>query len=117
MDGRIEHINKLNESRRFKDEDVFVENSTYPRHRLKERIIKQDLIPFVCSECDIGPEWNGKELVLQLEHKNGVNNDNRLENLTFLCPNCHSQTSSYSAKNRRNPLRKPKLNAKYGTGV
>ena len=43
--------------------------------------------------------WNGKKLVLQLEHKNGIHNDHRVENLCFLCPNCHSQTDTYSGKN------------------
>lgn len=97
---------------RFANETVFVENSTYPRHRLKERILKEDMISYICDDCGIGPEWNGKELILQLEHKNGVNDDKRLENLCFLCPNCHTQTNSYAAKNKTNPLRKPKRNYK-----
>ena len=50
----------------------------------------------VCVECGIGPEWNGKKLTLQLEHINGIYNDNRLENLIILCPNCHSQTETYA---------------------
>jgi transposase-like protein len=54
--------------------------------------------PNSCSGCGIGPEWNGKKLTLQLEHINGVYNDNRIENLTFLCPNCHSQTPTFSGK-------------------
>lgn len=47
----------------------------------------------------MGPSWNGQPLVLQLEHKNGINNDNRLENLAFICPNCHSQTPTYAGRN------------------
>lgn len=93
---------------KFSNESVFVEDSTYPRHRLKERIIKQNLIVLKCLKCDLGPIWNDMPLVLQLEHINGVNDDHRLENLCFLCPNCHSQTETYSAKNRKNPNRKPK---------
>lgn len=49
---------------------------------------------YVC-ECGQPPWWNGKLLVLQIEHKNGDNLDDRPENLTFLCPNCHTQTSTY----------------------
>lgn len=81
---------------RFPNEKVFVENSTYSRHRLKERIIKQKLIEYICADCGNIGEWNGKKLVLHLEHKNGKSNDHRLENLTFLCPNCHTQTETYS---------------------
>jgi hypothetical protein len=47
----------------------------------------------------IGPNWNNKGLVLQLDHINGVHNDNRVENLRILCPNCHSQTDTFCAKN------------------
>ena len=92
----------------FSDEIVFVENSNHPRHRVKERLIKRKMIPYICDSCGNDGNWNGKELVLQLEHKNGVSNDNRLENLSFLCPNCHTQTQTYAAKNRKNPSRKPK---------
>ena len=40
-------------------------------------------------------------LVLQVHHINGINNDNRLENLCWLCPNCHSQTDSYAGRNTK----------------
>ena len=49
-------------------------------------------------ECGIS-EWLGNPLALQLDHINGVNNDHRLTNLRFLCPNCHSQTDTYAGKN------------------
>lgn len=43
--------------------------------------------------------WNGRELTLQMHHKNGNNRDNRLDNLQFLCPNCHAQTKTFTGKN------------------
>lgn len=51
-------------------------------------------VPYQCSECGI-TNWRGKFLRLHVEHKNGDNLDNRKDNLTFLCPNCHSQTETY----------------------
>jgi len=51
------------------------------------------------KKCDGVLMWNNKEIVLQLEHKNGNNTDNRLENLEFLCPSCHSQTSTFCGGN------------------
>ena len=83
-------------------EQILVENSTYSNMtRLKERILKANLLEYKCSECGIS-EWNNKHLVLQLDHINGDNRDNRVENLRLLCPNCHSQTETFCGKNRGN---------------
>ena len=90
---------EYNKSRRFNNEDVFVIESTYPRHRLKERIIKQSLIPYKCCICDIEAIWNGRPMPLILDHINGINNDNRLENLRFVCSNCDSQLPTYKSRN------------------
>jgi len=86
-------------SRKFSSDKVFVENSTYARHNLKRRIIEEKLIEYKCVCCGNNGEYNNKPLVLQLDHINGVNNDHRLDNLRFLCPNCHSQQDTYAAKN------------------
>jgi 5-methylcytosine-specific restriction endonuclease McrA len=84
---------------RRSDEDVFVENSTYARHHIKHRIIQQGLVKYECAECGNNGEWMGKKLPLILDHMNGVNDDNRIENLRFVCSNCDSQLPTY--KNRR----------------
>lgn len=86
-------------ARKFPNELVFVENSTYARHNLKRRIIDEKLIEYKCACCGNIGEHNNKPLVLQLDHINGVNNDHRLSNLRFLCPNCHTQQDTYAAKN------------------
>ena len=84
-------------------EEILVENSSYTnRTRLKERLIKEKLLEYKCSICQNNGIWLNKELTLQLDHINGINNDNRIENLRFLCPNCHSQTDTYSGKNLLN---------------
>jgi hypothetical protein len=48
-----------------------------------------------CSVCYTPSTWNDRPLVLQLDHINGVNTDNRSTNVRLLCPNCHSQTETY----------------------
>ena len=83
---------------KYKIDDIFVENSKVARDQIKNIIIKEKLINYVCSECGQDGNWNGKVLSLQIDHINGVRNDNRLSNLRFLCPNCHSQTSTFCNK-------------------
>lgn len=83
------------------DEHVFVANSSYTsRSHLKKRLIKRGW-KYLCAECGLSDSWNGRPIVLHLDHINGVHNDNRLDNLRFLCPNCHSQTETYSGKKTR----------------
>lgn len=77
---------------------ILVENSTVSRFVLKKLIIKFEMLEEVCVECGTGTVWNGKPLVLQLDHINGIPNDNRIENLRFLCPNCHTQTPTWCGK-------------------
>lgn len=81
-------------------EMLLKENCKHNRNCLRRFIIKNNLIPYKCAICGT-TEWNGKTLSLELDHINGINNDNRLENLRFLCPNCHSQTTTYGSRNQQ----------------
>lgn len=90
------HFTHVNDYK-FKEEDVFVENSQVSRSALKRRFIK--LVEYKCNVCGIS-EWNNKPIVLVIDHVNGKNNDNRFENLQLICPNCDSQQKTYRGSNR-----------------
>ena len=95
-------MNKLNINNKKSEEEVFCVNSTYKSNiGLKRRLLQDKKWDYICSECGVGNMYNGKSLSLQLDHINGINNDNRLGNLRFLCPNCHSQTETFSGKKHK----------------
>ena len=85
---------------------IFTENSYYSNEIVKQRIVKDDLLDYKCSKCGID-SWQGETIVLDLDHINGINTDNRLSNLRYLCPNCHSQTDTYKGRNKNSG--KPKV--------
>lgn len=67
-------------------------------HRLKLLLYKFNIKEEVCECCGLKAKWNGKTLSLHLDHIDGDNTNNELVNLRILCPNCHSQTETYSGK-------------------
>ena len=81
------------------NELIFVQNSKFDNDIVKKRILQNNLLPYECAKCQL-TEWQGSSIVLELEHSNGVRNDHRIENLKFLCPNCHSQTETFRGRNK-----------------
>jgi len=94
-------------NRTYTNEKVFIENSLYnDRAGIKKRLMRDFGWDYKCNSCGIS-EWKNREkeivkISLELEHINGINNDHRIENLEFLCPNCHSTTSTFRGKNKYN---------------
>jgi len=99
VEKRKENIRKLSIKKKIPLSEIMVENSNYGTNHLKSRILEEGLLKYLCEKCGNNGSWEGARLVLQLEHKNGSSKDHRLENLCFLCPNCHSQTATYAGKN------------------
>ena len=84
---------------KYEIDDILVENSKYTnRTQLKKKLIKLKLLEYKC-ECGNDGWWRNEPMTLQLDHINGKNDDNRITNLRFICPNCHSQTTTFSGRN------------------
>jgi hypothetical protein len=95
---KIDKLKKLSKENKIDLNLILVENSTYNRSSLKKRLIDEKILEYKCEKCLNSGEWLGEKITLQLDHKNGIFNDNRIENLRFLCPNCHSQTDTFAGK-------------------
>lgn len=70
----------------------------YQTFKLKRRLFKEHIKENKCEICGI-TTWNGKPIQMELHHKDGNRTNHKLENLQILCPNCHSQTETFRAKN------------------
>lgn len=85
----------------YTTDELFAEGSKKKRSTVRKRILRDNLIPYECAFCGNTGEWMGHPMALELDHINGVANDHRLENLRFLCPNCHATTDTYCGRNMK----------------
>lgn len=72
----------------------------YQTYKLKHRLFKEKIKENTCEQCGIS-DWNNKNLECELDHVDGNSSNHILSNLKILCPNCHSQTSTFRSKNKR----------------
>lgn len=80
-------------------DEVLVEGSTYSRWTLKKRLFESGLKLRRCEMCGQGERWRGRRMALVIDHINGVSNDNRLENLRIVCPNCAATLETHCGRN------------------
>lgn len=69
------------------------------------RTYLQRFVDYKCNVCEVS-SWQGQPLTLQLEHKDGNPKNNVIDNICWLCPNCHSQTATWGSKNASPESRK-----------
>ena len=111
----ISHILHKKAIKRTK-ENVFIENATCSNSVLRRMYLNENT-EYYCSICHQTPEWNGKPLIMILDHINGIHNDNRLENLRWVCPNCNSQLDTTNGRMHHRIKPKRKKCAKCGANI
>lgn len=82
-------------------DQLLVKGSSARSDNLKKKLIKKGMLEDECYECGQLPIWNGKLLVLELDHIDGDNSNNELVNLRILCGNCHSQTKNFRGRKEK----------------
>lgn len=87
--------------RKYQLVDILIKDSPYTNiWCLKKRLISENILEYKCRICGNTGSWLGNDLTLQLNHIDGDPRNHTISNLEFLCPNCHTQTDTYSGRNK-----------------
>jgi hypothetical protein len=77
--------------------ELLRKGTRFQSYKLKKRLLAAGLKQARCEGC-LNTEWRGQPIPLELDHSNGDQSDNRIENLRILCPNCHALTTTYRGR-------------------
>lgn len=81
-------------------DQIFIKDSSVTQKVLRGYVERYKVLEYKCQNCGCDGHWQNGIIALEIDHINGDNKDNRLENLRYLCPNCHALTETYRGKNK-----------------
>ena len=81
-------------------EEIFIENSPVTQKVMRGYVERHNLLEYKCQKCGCNGNWQDGIIALEIDHIDGDNTNNTLENLRYLCPNCHALTDTYRGKNK-----------------
>ena len=91
---------RMNSREKYTIDEVFTEHSTISQKVLRGYIERHNLIPYQCKTCGCDGIWQDGTIKLELHHIDGNNTNNKIDNLCYLCPNCHALTETYRGRNK-----------------
>ena len=91
--------NKISKEK-YSLEEVFIKNSPVTQKVLRGYVKRHNILEYKCSNCGCDGNWQGGIISLEIDHIDGDNSNNEIENLRYLCPNCHALTETYRGKNK-----------------
>ena len=91
---------RIKSNEKYTLKEVFIENSPVTQKVLRGYVERHQILEYKCQKCSCDGHWQDGEISLEIDHINGNNSDNRIENLRYLCPNCHALTDTYRGKNK-----------------
>ena len=80
------------------DHEFFINGMHRDGQQIKKRLYAQG-VKKECSMCGV-TQWRGAPVSLEVDHIDGDRENNLINNLRIICPNCHATTDTYRAKNQ-----------------
>lgn len=96
-----------NKYTKYTDEEIFRRNNEVSVQTVRRAFKEHIEIPYECAICHLPPIWQGKPLVLTMDHIDGDTNNNEFTNFRWVCPNCDRQLPTYTNRNRKRSSSRP----------
>lgn len=95
-----EEDSRIGSREKYSLDEIFIKNSPITQKVLRGYVERHNVLEYKCQCCGCDGNWQGGQIALEIDHIDGDNHNNEVENLRYLCPNCHAMTETYRGKNK-----------------